>query len=273
MCHQASCCGFSLCMHCGMHSTQPQRAKSCCWGLVSPVPTSRMQRCSLARLASRSMQLKAWCYYESRLLGAHHGLISSYALEVRLCGGRNRAAAALCTQLVVGRNRAAPLCTQLIVRSRVVCNRAAALRKQLIVSLASHGGCWGKGSPRPNVWHASQPVPTLCVQVLVLYIFNQYHAELHAPLDVSCGTALGTQTCMLSHRPCCHALRGPSCHRRHPSCRRRRCRSKLPPPRLPPGLCQPLQYAYSCTPYSCAPAAPCSQPAGAAPLPVGAGLL
>ncbi len=28
------------------------------------------------------MQLKAWCYYESRLLGAHHGLISSYALEV-----------------------------------------------------------------------------------------------------------------------------------------------------------------------------------------------
>lgn len=27
------------------------------------------------------LQIKAWCYYESRLLGAHHGLISSYALE------------------------------------------------------------------------------------------------------------------------------------------------------------------------------------------------
>jgi hypothetical protein len=27
------------------------------------------------------MQVKAWCYYESRLLGAHHGLISTYALE------------------------------------------------------------------------------------------------------------------------------------------------------------------------------------------------
>ena len=26
-------------------------------------------------------QVKAWCYYESRLLGAHHGLISTYALE------------------------------------------------------------------------------------------------------------------------------------------------------------------------------------------------
>ncbi|GMN23391.1 hypothetical protein TIFTF001_000097 [Ficus carica] len=25
--------------------------------------------------------LKAWCYYESRILGAHHGLISTYALE------------------------------------------------------------------------------------------------------------------------------------------------------------------------------------------------
>ena len=26
-------------------------------------------------------QVKAWCYYESRLLGANHGLISTYALE------------------------------------------------------------------------------------------------------------------------------------------------------------------------------------------------
>ena len=26
--------------------------------------------------------VKAWCYYEGRLLGAHHGLISTYALEV-----------------------------------------------------------------------------------------------------------------------------------------------------------------------------------------------
>lgn len=28
-----------------------------------------------------ALQVKAWCYYESRLLGAHHGLISTYALE------------------------------------------------------------------------------------------------------------------------------------------------------------------------------------------------
>lgn len=28
-----------------------------------------------------SAQVKAWCYYESRLLGAHHGLISTYTLE------------------------------------------------------------------------------------------------------------------------------------------------------------------------------------------------
>ncbi|GAB2272091.1 hypothetical protein Dimus_006910 [Dionaea muscipula] len=26
--------------------------------------------------------IKAWCYYESRILGAHHGLISTYALEI-----------------------------------------------------------------------------------------------------------------------------------------------------------------------------------------------
>ncbi|KAM3312050.1 hypothetical protein ACQJBY_032197 [Aegilops geniculata] len=28
------------------------------------------------------MLIKAWCYYESRILGAHHGLISTYALEI-----------------------------------------------------------------------------------------------------------------------------------------------------------------------------------------------
>lgn len=27
-------------------------------------------------------QVKAWCYYESRCLGAHHGLLSTYGLEV-----------------------------------------------------------------------------------------------------------------------------------------------------------------------------------------------
>jgi hypothetical protein len=34
-------------------------------------------------LLKRSIILiKAWCYYESRILGAHHGLISTYALEI-----------------------------------------------------------------------------------------------------------------------------------------------------------------------------------------------
>ena len=34
-------------------------------------------------LFKRSIILvKAWCFYESRILGAHHGLLSTYALEV-----------------------------------------------------------------------------------------------------------------------------------------------------------------------------------------------
>jgi hypothetical protein len=45
-----------------------------------PCPTSHTP--PIPALASCPLQLKAWCYYESRLLGAHHGLISSYALEV-----------------------------------------------------------------------------------------------------------------------------------------------------------------------------------------------
>ena len=34
-------------------------------------------------LFKRSIILvKGWCFYESRILGAHHGLLSTYALEV-----------------------------------------------------------------------------------------------------------------------------------------------------------------------------------------------
>jgi DNA polymerase sigma len=42
-------------------------------------------------LFKRSILLiKAWCYYEARLLGAHHGLLSSYALEVMVLHVINR---------------------------------------------------------------------------------------------------------------------------------------------------------------------------------------
>jgi len=41
------------------------------------------QRVGRNHLVKKSILLiKAWCYYESRLLGAHHGMLSSYALEV-----------------------------------------------------------------------------------------------------------------------------------------------------------------------------------------------
>ena len=41
-----------------------------------------MSHCSLRTLLNQELlQVKAWCYYESRLLGAHHSLLSTYALE------------------------------------------------------------------------------------------------------------------------------------------------------------------------------------------------
>ncbi|KQJ89463.1 uncharacterized protein LOC100826374 [Brachypodium distachyon] len=41
------------------------------------------QRFGKEHLFKKSIMLiKAWCYYESRILGAHHGLISTYALEI-----------------------------------------------------------------------------------------------------------------------------------------------------------------------------------------------
>lgn len=55
-----------------------------------------------AHLFKRSIVLiKAWCYYESRLLGAHHGLISSYALETMVLYVFNMHGAALASPLEV----------------------------------------------------------------------------------------------------------------------------------------------------------------------------
>jgi hypothetical protein len=45
--------------------------------------------------------VKAWCYYESRLLGAHHGLISTYGLETLVLYIFNVYHAALRTPLEV----------------------------------------------------------------------------------------------------------------------------------------------------------------------------
>jgi len=49
-----------------------------------------------------AMQVKAWCYYESRLLGAHHGLLSTYALEVLVLFVFNLHHAVISSPLEVG---------------------------------------------------------------------------------------------------------------------------------------------------------------------------
>lgn len=51
-------------------------------------------------------QVKAWCYYEARLLGAHHGLISTYALEAMVLAVFNK------------RHAAEPFTSSLQVRAR-----------------------------------------------------------------------------------------------------------------------------------------------------------
>ncbi|KAK8977619.1 hypothetical protein V6N11_013404 [Hibiscus sabdariffa] len=45
--------------------------------------------------------IKAWCYYESRILGAHHGLISTYALETMILHIINVFHSSLCGPLAV----------------------------------------------------------------------------------------------------------------------------------------------------------------------------
>ncbi len=51
--------------------------------------------------------MKAWCYYESRLLGAHHGLLSTYALETMVLYIFNMYHQELQWPLKVGREPAA----------------------------------------------------------------------------------------------------------------------------------------------------------------------
>lgn len=50
----------------------------CCFYNLHPSVNVHCTTCSLNLIG---LQVKAWCYYESRLLGANHGLISTYALE------------------------------------------------------------------------------------------------------------------------------------------------------------------------------------------------
>lgn len=47
--------------------------------------------------------VKAWCYYESRILGAHHGLLSTYAVEILVLYIINRYHASVRGPLEVGR--------------------------------------------------------------------------------------------------------------------------------------------------------------------------
>jgi hypothetical protein len=54
-------------------------------------------------------QIKAWCYYESRLLGAHHGLISTYALETLVLYVFNKYHSSRDSPLAVSRGQQAGL--------------------------------------------------------------------------------------------------------------------------------------------------------------------
>lgn len=47
--------------------------------------------------------LKSWCYYESRILGSHHALLSTYAITVMLIHTFNTFYDEIDTPLKVGR--------------------------------------------------------------------------------------------------------------------------------------------------------------------------
>ncbi|ESW09614.1 hypothetical protein PHAVU_009G141900 [Phaseolus vulgaris] len=50
---------------------------------IQHIPAQVDQLVGKNHLFKRSIVLiKAWCYYESRILGAHHGLLSTYAIEI-----------------------------------------------------------------------------------------------------------------------------------------------------------------------------------------------
>ena len=100
-CAMSSCgtCPYWLALGCTCQPWLPQLLRTSGTGL--PAPAIHQIPCTMAvlltavfppehqlptilsavRLHSLDLQVKAWCYYESRLLGAHHGLISTYALE------------------------------------------------------------------------------------------------------------------------------------------------------------------------------------------------
>ena len=190
------------CHHC--HALQPLLAPA------SPAPTA----------PAHPLQLKAWCYYESRLLGAHHGLISSYALEVRPAGRLGVMQPPACWNRC--NTHDLNLCRLLFF----CCTHVYALLTATCIAIFCS------------------------LQVLVLYIFNQYHAELHTPLDVSWGAAASATLAAACCGLLCHSR---LLHRPSPASRGTPCQV-------------PLVHTNSL------PLVPLPT-AGAAPLPVGAGLL
>lgn len=65
----------------GRSGARAGAAWGCARAAAKRAAALREQLARRRRRRPRAAQVKAWCYYESRLLGAHHGLISTYALE------------------------------------------------------------------------------------------------------------------------------------------------------------------------------------------------
>ena len=69
-----------------MASNDRWDAHACCSASVMNISASSIVRCSRhdqsPSVVFRHLQIKAWCYYKSRVLGGHRGLLSSYALEI-----------------------------------------------------------------------------------------------------------------------------------------------------------------------------------------------
>ena len=116
-------------------------------------------------------QVKAWCYYESRLLGAHHGLISSYALETMVLYVLNVHHARLATPLQARAVR-------VLVGARVGVGGVEA------VPCEEAGGLRGSGLRHP--WRQEPRArqrrpPVACPQVLLAFLeeFSIFKWEEH----------------------------------------------------------------------------------------------
>ena len=144
--------------------------------------------------------MKAWCYYESRLLGAHHGLLSTYALETMVLYLLNSHHQELNSPLKVSKTHSAS-------RSHTAPGSCSRQSPRTLFSLCP---CQTAAAAAADRALSGAQVLHKFLQVFGEFDWDQYCLSLHGPVPLA-------------------SLQNPSSKARQTPCQATACSLPLPP--------------------------------------------